>query len=610
MLCKLLTVLLSVISIILTLSLVQAQETLIDPANLRLVSVRTVAWDAVEGASGYRLRWARLGGDWEYQTVVASPTRYTVAGLSLGILYEMQVRALGDGEQYESKGPWSGVVQLRPGTWSTATHTPTATPTSTNTATFTATMTQTDSGPKDLTAPANLRHTSLRTVSWNMVEGASRYRMRWSLPGGEWQFASVSAAATQYTFSESEQPLGVTHAVQVRALGDGQQYEAKGPWSAVLRMTTGPTPTPSITPIPSNTPVPTNTPTPTDIPTDTATPTDSPPKDLLSARNLRHLWGITVAWDPVIGATRYRLRWALSGGEWRFKTVVSSPTQYTIGGLSAGLTYNVQVRALSDGKQYEEKGPWSGVLQLEASPSVTPSDTPVATDTPTSTPTNTATSTPTPRPTNTATDTPTATPTNTPTSTPTNTPTNTPTPRPTNTATDTPTATPTNTPTSTPTNTPTNTPTPAPTNTATATPTNTPTSTPTNTPTNTPTPTPTNTATDTPTNTPTSTPTNTPTNTPTPIPPPGPVRNLESRGVFTDAISVDWDAPSSGASSVSSYRVEYIDPWSDKWTYAGNTTRTEYYKRQPGWSGEFRVRVRPESPHGNGPWRSTTAWSA
>ncbi|MYA92518.1 MAG: fibronectin type III domain-containing protein, partial [Chloroflexi bacterium] len=162
----------------------------------------------------------------------------------------------------------------------------------------------------------------------------------------------------------------------------------------------------------------------------------------------------------------------------------------------------------------------------------------------------------------------------------------------------------TNTPTTPPTNTPPNTPTSTPTITPTATPTNTATHTPTFTPTNTPTFTPTNT----PTNTPTFTPTYT--LTPTPIPPPSAVRNLKARQKLTDAIGVNWDPPSTGASYVSSYRVEYIDPWGDDWTYAANTTRTEYYENRPGWSGGFLVRVRPESSYGNGPWREVSVWAA
>ena len=113
------------------------------------------------------------------------------------------------------------------------------------------------------------------------------------------------------------------------------------------------------------------------------------------------------------------------------------------------------------------------------------------------------------------------------------------------------------------------------------------------------------TATSTPTNTPT--PTDAPTETNTPIPAPGPVRSLKSTGVLTDAFSVDWKPPLVGVSRKTTYRVEYMDPWSDSWSLAGTTDRLSYYKNEAGWSGEFGIRVRAEGKNGVGPWSRISA---
>ena len=256
---------------------------------------------------------------------------------------------------------------------------------------------------------------------------------------------------------------------------------------------------------------------------------------------------------------RYRVKNAPTWSNW---LIAGTATQTTIAVQTAGIVYEVQVKA----KNHEGESPWSDSGENGVVSSAVPTPTSVPTPTPTPTPVTTATPTPvatptlTPTPVTTATPTPVATPTptpavaspprrtgggggggsyvrptRTPVPTPTPTPTATPSPTPTPTATATPsptptaTATPTPIPTATPTRTPvpTATPSPTPTATATATPTPTPTPapvvmaappTPTWTPTATPTWTPVPTATPSPTPTRTPTPTATATATPSPTP--------------------------------------------------------------------------------------------
>ncbi len=339
------------------------------PTNLRHVSGSTVAWDAVEGAERYRLRWRLLGQDRQFVTVPAKPTHYTFNGLLVGQTYEVKVRALGDGVLYENKGDWN-VMLLTP--------------------------TAIVEVPRELPPPDNLRHVSGSTVAWDAVEGASRYRLRWGTPGGQRQFKTVAAMETQTSLAGLSDDL--THQVWVRALGDGVLYENKGKWSAVLLIPAVPpptdtsipptntplptdTPTPTATPTPTDTPVPTDTPTPTAIPTDT--PTEAGPRELPAPSNLRHVSGSTVAWDAVEGALRYRLRWGLRGGKRQFMTLDGALTQHTFTGLTAGEIYEVWVRALGDGVLYEKKGRWMGALQLIPGSTIPPTATPVP---PTATP--------------------------------------------------------------------------------------------------------------------------------------------------------------------------------------------------------------------------------
>ena len=555
---KLLLIILLIALFILSSSFIHAQqrERLATPTNLKF-SDGVLTWDPVPNAHRYHIRWRTGNSNWQSARISRFRAGYRFTRLPLNVTVTMRVRALAGASDDYRHSLWSDDrdVVLTVAASATPTATDTATPSPTPTATNTATPSPmaTEAVLKDLPRPSGLRHISDSTVVWDAVEGATAYHLRWRQSGGRRRNKVIAETQTRYTIPDLAP--GIEYEVKVRALGDGRRYERAGEWSGVVQLTLEAEATNTPTNAPTATP--TNTPTATN--TSTSTPTDMPDLPMLPApSNLRLISGSTVAWDAVVNAVEYRLRWTAPNGEQSFaKTGLSPNPQFIIQGLLPELTYQVHVQALGDNMTYRRRGAWSDALTLTleaaASPTSIPSETPtnaptntpVPTDTPTDTPTNTPTDTPTNTPTDTPTNTPTDTPTNTPTDTPTNTPTDTPTNTPTDTPTNTPTDTPTNTPTDTPTNTPTNTPTDTPTNTPTDTPTNTPTDTPTNTPTdtptNTPTDTPTNTPTDTPTNTPvppTNTPTDTPTDTPTSTPPPHlPYpRNLR-HSLFT----VSWD---------------------------------------------------------------------
>ncbi len=139
------------------------------PDNLIAVAETTVAWESVENATGYRLRWRMPGGDWLTATLSASHRAYQFAELQVSVEYEVQVQARGDGHTCEAEGAWSSVVLLTLHPTATPTNTPTDTPTftptntPTDTPTATATFTPTDTPTHTPTATATLTPTDTPT---------------------------------------------------------------------------------------------------------------------------------------------------------------------------------------------------------------------------------------------------------------------------------------------------------------------------------------------------------------------------------------------------------------------------------------------------------------
>ena len=423
-------------------------KTLLPPKNLLQTGANSLTWDAVAGAIGYRLRWGLPGGDFEFATVSETTLEYTIVGLEQGLIYEVNVRALGDGEVYEEKGKWSGLLQLKP--WTTVV--PTELPTNTATSAAASTLTVTESAtalamPKTLLPPENLLQTGANTLTWDAVVGAIGYRLRWGLPGDDYEFATVSESTLEYTIVGLEQ--GLIYEVNVRALGDGEVYEEKGKWSGLLQLkpwateipTQEPSPTdmptltdipterpmntatftptiaPSATPTPTDSPTdtptntatlsptytPTNTPTATPTPTNTSTNTPVPLCKLPRPENLIQLDKKTVGWDAVAGAAGYHLQWRMPGGDWLYAILSAEFKAYRFAELQVGLRYQVRVQALGDRITCEEAGEWSAAIEIVLLPTATPTDTPTNTPTftPTYTPTNTPTFTPSFTPTNT-----------------------------------------------------------------------------------------------------------------------------------------------------------------------------------------------------------------
>ena len=264
----------------------------------------TVSWDELAGAARYQLqRGDSSTGPWTTVSSTITGESQAVTGLAEGTTYWFQVRARGDGTNLAAQwGPYSDAVSGRTLSRVTA-------------------PTEVETDPESI---------SSITVSWDEVEGASRYQLqRASSSSGPWTtVSSFIGGESRLVIRLSE---GTEYWFQVRARGDGETLvEEWGPYSTpVLGRTLS------------------RVPAPEGVETD--------PESISS---------ITVSWDEVEGASRYQLQRASSStGPWI--TVSSSITGESrlVTGLSEGTEYWFQVRARGDGETLvEEWGPYSNAV--------------------------------------------------------------------------------------------------------------------------------------------------------------------------------------------------------------------------------------------------------
>ena len=108
----------------------QAQHQLARPRNLRIENDALI-WDAVNAASGYRIRW--LGrNDWI--TAEAAQNSFSLSGFRHGSTHLIQVKAISSDATAYQDSYWSLTFVLRrPFPTATPTNTPTDTPTPTPT---------------------------------------------------------------------------------------------------------------------------------------------------------------------------------------------------------------------------------------------------------------------------------------------------------------------------------------------------------------------------------------------------------------------------------------------------------------------------------------------
>ena len=166
----------------------------------------------------------------------------------------------------------------------------------------------------DLTATAST--TSVR-LSWDDLDGASKYRVEHRLSASTGNWTPVDTTASAHTVT-SLAP-GTSYAFRVRAYGDGTKYKAE--WGAVAS-TTASTVALVAPPAVSNL-------------TSTASSTS-----------------VRLSWDALDGATKYRVEHRLSASTGSWTPVETTANAHRVANLTPDTSYAFKVRAYGDGARY------------------------------------------------------------------------------------------------------------------------------------------------------------------------------------------------------------------------------------------------------------------
>lgn len=329
-----------------------------------------LAWDAVDGAETYIVRWSLAGqNDWTELPPTALLTA-EVSGLSDETSYDFQVQAKAVGSV---DSPWS------------------------------ATLTQATTSLGTLAAPTGLANPSstgtTMDITWNEVENATAYTVEWSLVGeGNW----TTAQSPDTTYTITGLTIGTSYDVRVKAtapdwtdspysaqiIGSTEQQLATPAglaspsqtgttvsltWTAVPNATTyvvqrSPAGAGTWTALPA---VGTNALTATGLAAGTSYDwqvkaqamdfVDSAWSATLTQATAAALatpvlgtsgqtdTSVTLTWGAIANATSYTLQWApTSGGQWTAMPNTALTTQ-TVTGLSAGTSYKFRVLAHASG---------------------------------------------------------------------------------------------------------------------------------------------------------------------------------------------------------------------------------------------------------------------
>ena len=157
----------------------------------------TVAWDAVEHASGYQFVWKnKVDSSYSSVKLDASTTSYTLDGLDADAVYCWRVRTLGDNGVYLNSA-------------------------------YSAMQTVSLIDLVQLDSPCNLRETDKTettiTVSWDAVENANGYQFVWKNKVDS-SYSSVMLNATTTSYLLDDLDSAATYYWRVRALGDNGAY--------------------------------------------------------------------------------------------------------------------------------------------------------------------------------------------------------------------------------------------------------------------------------------------------------------------------------------------------------------------------------------------------
>ncbi len=271
------------------------------------------------GIAKYQYRTLPPGGKWgnfrDIPNSDSGTTSYTISGLSPGLWYGIQLRALngiGPGKASRADAP-AATPMPQP----TATPRPTATPTPQPTATPRPAATL-PNPPSGFTASAGPSSGSIILTWLNPgAPGITKYQYRTLPPGGKWgnfrDIPNSDSGTTSYTIRGLSP--GLWYGIQLRALngiGPGKASRADAPAATLPNPPSG----------------------------FTARAGPSPGSIILTWLN-----------PGAPGITKYQYRTLPPGGKWgNFRDIPNSgsgTTSYTIRGLSPGLWYGIQLRALN-----------------------------------------------------------------------------------------------------------------------------------------------------------------------------------------------------------------------------------------------------------------------
>ena len=322
------------------------------PSSPRVSATSTTSvefsWDRIAGASRYEVEY-RVGssGSWtdssDNITGTGARVSHTVISLTCGTNYQFKVRARGDGSAYWGAwGAWTGAVSVTP---------PCLPP-----------------DPSGVTAAMG-SPTSV-VVSWNRLQGASRYEVEYRAgTSGSWtsDSSSVTGSTTRVSHTVDSLTCGTSYQFRVRSQGDGTTYWGNwGSWGAHV----------------------------------SATPLCAPPAPSGFSAASSDCDSVALGWTRLDGASNYEVsRREGTSGSWtnRRETTAASST---VSGLTTDTSYQFRLRAYGDGSSYAAQ--WGAAATATATPecsttpppTTTPPTTPTPTPTPTSTPTPTPTATP------------------------------------------------------------------------------------------------------------------------------------------------------------------------------------------------------------------------
>ena len=283
----------------------------------RLDSI-TVSWDEVTGASQYRIQQRQT--DSEPWVTAATISTYLggwrIEGLSCGQTYKFRVAAYGNGSTRRAAwGPDSG----------SASGTTLACPLS------------------NPPAPADVAVSSLEqesaSVSWSALDGASKYRVEYKQSDSTtWTAATSEATGTSHKITGLT--CGTAYNFRVLAYGDGTTYlEAWGTASGAVNATTS------------------------DCPVTPALPLPAAPTNVTAGTSRT---SITLYWDAVTGAAKYRFEWRRgSTGSFRVPSDSITGTNYGVSSISCGTSYQFRVSAFGDG--VTARTAWGSATTITAS---------------------------------------------------------------------------------------------------------------------------------------------------------------------------------------------------------------------------------------------------